>query len=183
MRIGNKFLQNSGETFENISIIGRVAYAGFCLEVFLQEKGYDLEEFRLLLDAWWSFAEMEAVDDYAYKLIECTPETLFDEREDFNTFDYFKAEELTYLKEVYEKCNVLDVIDYVMEQVHEILGFNLYTTVKPPEPYSLKIMEENIYPFLAERLEKMPKIQPFEIYSIKEDSCWGTFHSRKELSI
>lgn len=171
------------EMFEEISIIGRVAYAGYCLEVFLKEKGYHLEDFRLLLESLWAFSEMEAVDDYAYKLIECTPETLFDEREDFNTFDYFNAEELIYMKEVYQNCNDVDVIQYVMEQINEILAFNLYTTVQPPETYSFNIMEKELYPFLAERLERMPKIEPFQIYSIKEENCWGVFYSRKELFI
>lgn len=169
--------------FEKISIIGRVAYSSYCLELFLKQENYNLEKWELLMDALWSFSDMEAVDDYAYKIIECTPETVLDERENFKTFDYFTEEELLFLKELYQSCSDVDVVNYIMEEINEILAFNLYTSSLPPERFSLDIMEKNLYPYMQSKIKNMPQLEPFELYSIKDCECWGIFHSRNEIGI
>lgn len=56
----------------------------------------DLNKWSCLLEALWSFPQYkDAIDDYAYKVIECTPESVLDEREDFSTFEYFTEENLS----------------------------------------------------------------------------------------
>ena len=158
--------------FDDISILGRVAYIIFSIETYLKENE-DNEKWNILLDALWSFTKFDkCIDDYAYKVIECTPENILDEREDFTTFDYFNEKELNEFKDLYTESEYTKTIDYLMEQINEILACNLYTSVKPPEIYSLNIINET-YLYIKQLLgEKTPSIEPFRIYSIYEHTCW-----------
>lgn len=167
--------------FENISIMGRVIYIIYAIEVYLTEKD-DLTRWNILLEALWSFTQYERnIDDYAYKLIECTPENVLDEREDFSTFEYFREEELYELRNLYSASESTAVVDYFMGKIYEILACNLYTTVKPPEEMSLEIIGET-YSYMKKLLGKrLPEVKPFEIYSIYDEdscgkvSCWGRY--------
>lgn len=115
------------------------------------------------------------IDDYAYKVIECTPETILDEREDFSTFEYFAEEELNYFTKIYTDSQYTSVIEYLLQQVNEILSYNLYMTVKPPEEYSLKIINDT-YSYIKELLrEQTPLIDDYQNYSIFDNCCWGIF--------
>lgn len=72
-------------------------------------------------------------------------------------------------------CLHSQFIDYLMQQINEILAFNLYTTVKPPEEYSLKIIN-NTYLYIKKLLkEQTPLINDYKKYSIFDKSCWGNF--------
>lgn len=161
--------------FEKISIIGRVAYIIASLETYL-EKEDDKNKWATLFDALWSFPNYRGcIDDYAYKIIECTPESVLDEREDFSTFEYFNEVEMEYFKKIYMESKYTKEIEYFLQQINEILAFNLYTTVNPPEEYSLKIISET-YMRIRELLrENTPLISDFEKYSIYDNSCWGNF--------
>lgn len=161
--------------FEDISIIGRVAYIVASLERYLEIKD-DKVKWKPLFDVLWSFPYYEGrIDDYAYKVIECTPESILDEREDFTNFEYFQEDELDYFKQIYTHSEYTPVIDYLMQQINEILAFNLYTTVKPPEEYSLKIIN-NTYLYIKKLLkEQTPLINDYKKYSIFDKSCWGNF--------
>lgn len=67
-----------------------------------------------------------------------------------------------------------------MAQINEILAYNLYTSVKPPESFSLKIMEDT-YLYIEKLMgENVPPIKPFEIYSIYDRRCWGNYLLGKE---
>ena len=53
------------------------------LERYLEIKD-DKVKWKPLFDALWSFPYYKGrIDDYAYKVIECAPESILDEREDF----------------------------------------------------------------------------------------------------
>ena len=95
------------------------------------------------MEALWSFPEFDkCIDDYANKVIECTPETILDEREDFTSFEHFGEEELYVFRDLYKRSTYTKTIDYLMGQINEILAYNLYTSVKPPEEISLKIINK-----------------------------------------
>lgn len=166
--------------FENISIMGRVVYIIYTIECYLKEKE-DIREWEILLDALWSFPDCEhCIDDYAYKVIECTPECVLDEREDFKTFDYFNEADLCELKKLYRESACTRTIDYLMEQINEILASNLYTTIEPPEAHSLNIINDT-YQYIEGLMgEKTPSIEPFKIYAIDERQCWGNYTLGKE---
>ena len=161
--------------FEKISIIGRIAYIIASLETYL-EKEDDKNKWATLFDTLWSFPNYRGcIDDYAYKIIECTPESVLDEREDFSTFEYFNEVEREYFKKIYMESKYTKEIEYFLQKINEILAFNLYTTVNPPEEYSLKIISET-YIHIRELLrENTPSISDFEKYSIYDNSCWGNF--------
>lgn len=161
--------------FENISIIGRIAYIIASLERFL-EINDDKSKWEPLLEVLWSFPQYNGgIDDYAYKVIECTPETILDEREDFSAFEYFTEEELNYFKKIYTDSKYTSVIEYLLQQVNEILSYNLYTTMEPPEEYSLKIIKDTYF-YVKELLrEQTPSIDDYKKYSIFDHSCWGIF--------
>lgn len=161
--------------FENISIIGRIAYIIASLERFL-EINDDKSKWKPLFEALWSFPQYNGrIDDYAYKVIECMPETILDERDDFSTFEYFTEEELNYFKKIYADSKYTSVIESLLQQVNEILSYNLYTTIKPPEEYSLKIINDT-YSYIKELLrEHTPSIDDYKKYSIFDNSCWGIF--------
>lgn len=168
--------------FKNISIMGRVIYIIYVIELYVKEKDNNAD-WSILLEALWSFTEYEeCIDDYAYMVVECRPDVVLDEREDFQTFEYFNAEELCKLKKLYMKSSCTEIVDYLMRQINEILGHNLYTSVKPPESFSLKIMEKT-YSYIENLMgENVPIIKPFEIYSIYDWQCWGNYLlGKKEL--
>lgn len=163
------------DSFDNISIIGRVAYIIASLERFL-EINDDKNKWEPLFDALWSFPSYkDCIDDYAYKVIECTPESVLDEREDFSEFEYFTESELESFKKIYKESKYTEEIEYFLQQINEILAINLYTTVKPPEEYSLKIVNQ-IYSHIRALLkDQTPAISDYDKYSIFDNSCWGRF--------
>ena len=67
-----------------------------------------------------------------------------------------------------------------MGQINEILAYNLYTSVKPPEEFSLRIINET-YQYVKNLLgDKTPSTEPFKIYSIHEQHCYGNYTLGKE---
>ena len=169
------------DTFEDISIMGRAVYIIYSIELYLEKKGVE-KEWKKLLDTLWSFSEKDMwIDEYSEKVIECMPDTLFDDREDFSTFEYFQEDELYELRELYTKFDDIKVIDYLISKIDDIIGYNLYTSVNPPEKYSLEVINET-YQYIKRLLGKdNPSIKPFKIYSIFEGGCWGHLYSREEL--
>ena len=161
--------------FRNISIMGRVIYIIYSLECYLRIND-DLQKWHILFDALWSYPQYEhAIDDYAYKVIECMPECVLDEREDFTDFEYFNEAQLDELKELYLHSPHTEVIENLMKQINEILSYNLYTTVYPPENYSLNVISTT-YHYIKKLLnENTPALDDFKIYSIYENDCWGDF--------
>jgi len=108
-------------------------------------------------------------------LVECTPKTVLDERDDLRGFEHFSEAELLKLKALYAGSHCTDTVNYLMTQMNEILAHNLYTTVAPPEDVSLKVICE-LYPYIEKLLgEKTPAVKPLEKYSIYEQDCWGDF--------
>lgn len=68
-----------------------------------------------------------------------------------------------------------------MGQINEILAYNLYTSVKPPEEISLRIINDT-YQYAKNLLgDKTPSIELFEIYSIHERHCYGNYTLGKEV--
>ena len=62
-----------------------------------------------------------------------------------------------------------------------ILAYNLYTSVKSPEEFSLRIINET-YQYAKNLLgDKIPSTEPFEIYSIHEQHCYGNYTLGKEV--
>ena len=69
---------NRDAIFDDISIMGRVIYIIYVIEIYIKEREVT-EDWNRLLEALWSFPEFDkCIDDYAYKVIECTPETILD---------------------------------------------------------------------------------------------------------
>ena len=168
--------------FTNISVMGRVIYIIYSIECYLKERE-DIKQWSILLDALWSFPEYDrCIDDYADKVIECTPGCVLDEREDFNTFEYFREDELSILKKLYTKSESTGIVDYLIEKINEIMGHNLYTCIKAPELYSLEIINDT-YRYIKNIMGKStPLVKPFEIYSIYEEQGWGNYElGRTEL--
>lgn len=172
---------NNGTIFDDISIMGRVIYIIYVIEIYITEREVT-EEWNILLEALWSFPEFDkCIDDYAYKVIECTPETILDEREDFTSFEHFSEEELYAFRDLYTRSTYTQTIDYLMGQINKILAYNLYTSVKPPEEFSLRIINET-YRYVKHLLDdKTPSTEPFEIYSIQDQHCYGNYTLGKDV--
>ena len=172
---------NKSAIFDDISIMGRVIYIIYVIEIYIKERDVT-EEWNKLLEALWSFPEFDkCIDDYAYKVIECTPETILDEREDFTSFEHFSEEELYVFRDLYTRSRYTKTIDYLLGQINDILAYNLYTSVNPPEEYSLRIINET-HQYAKNLLgDKTPSTEPFEIYSIHEQHCYGNYTLGKEV--
>ena len=172
---------NKSAIFDDISIMGRVVYIIYVIEIYIKERDVT-EEWNKLLEALWSFPEFDkCIDDYAYKVIECTPETILDEREDFTSFEHFSEEELYVFRDLYTRSRYTKTINYLLGQINDILAYNLYTSVNPPEEYSLRIINET-HQYAKNLLgDKTPSTEPFEIYSIHEQHCYGNYTLGKEV--
>jgi len=168
------------EMFRDISIMGRVVYIILAIDAYL-EGTEEPERWNRLLEALWSYPEFDRrIDDYAYKVIECSPECVLDERADFETFDYFSKEELMELKNLYSTSAYTETVDYLIGQINEILAYNLYTSVEPPEPFSLKTICET-HRYIEGLLgENTPAAEPLRVFSIYESECWGNYALGRE---
>lgn len=62
--------ESTKKMFEDISILGRVAYALYNLEMYIKEQGETSEIWEKIFQKLWSFSEMEYIDDYMYKFVE-----------------------------------------------------------------------------------------------------------------
>ena len=84
-------------------------------------------------------------------------------------------------RDLYKRSTYTKTIDYLMGQINEILAYNLYTSVKPPEEFSSKIINKT-YQYVKNLLgDKTPSTEPFEIYSIHEQHCYGNYTLGKEV--
>ena len=170
--------------FENISIMGRVAYGFYALEEYLKELGvYYTSSWDILFERFWSFSQFDHVDEYTYLLAECLPDSIL-EFEDFfqsGDWEYITETEFTSFRSLYKGCSMLSDISNILNNIHEMLSIHLYTENKFPAQESLEIMNNELYPFFKSGLKQMPDTAPFLIYSIKDVKCWGVFHSKKVL--
>lgn len=168
------------EMFRGISIMGRVIYIIQAIEVYL-ERAKEQDRWKRMLESLWSYPEYEhCIDDYAYMVVECSPECVLDERADFESFDYFSKEELMELKNLYSTSACTETVDYLMAQINEILAYNLYTSVKPPEPVSLKMICETHRYIEGILGNSTPAAESLTVFSIYERDCWGDYSSGRE---
>lgn len=168
--------------FEDISILGRVAYALYGLEIYIKEQGEDFSEWENIFHKFWSFSEMEYIDDYMYKFVEYIPETVLEfDHYIKDDFEYMTEDEFYCVYKLYENCKCIDGVKFILECIEDILAYHMYSGNLPPAGYSLNIVSEKIYPFFQNKLRKKPEIELFKIYSIYEENCWGEMHSKESV--
>lgn len=163
--------------FENISIIGRALYIAKIIERFLTERGYNLEDFRTMFDAIYSYENFEFVDAYCDNLLECNPDCVLDERDNFDDCEYIKSEDLFKFRQVLKnmKPDDLEILIYLGNSMEEIIAHNLYTGITPPEPYSLSILTKDVIPFMQDKILAMPEFEFDNKFSIYDQWGWGNY--------
>lgn len=168
--------------FASISIIGRVAYSLYGLELYLKEQGEDFSKWEPIFQKLWSFSEIEYVDEYMYLFVEYLAECVLE-------FDYYNADDCEYMTEdefwytyhLYKECKYMDDVNFIMECINDMLGTHMYAGIVPPAEYSLNVISEKVYPFFLKKIKKKIEIEPFKIYSIYDEGCWGKMHSKEIL--
>lgn len=167
--------------FTDISIIGRVAWGIFALEVYLKECNENMDMWKGLFEKLWSFPYMEYVDEYTYMFIEHSPYSILecDNYIQDGDWEYVSEEEFFALRELYTTSEHTQETEYVMDCLQEMLSTHLYTQNTPPAKASLDIMNTRLYLYLADRIKSLPPIEPFKIYSVQDNKCWGCFHSKE----
>lgn len=82
-------------TFENISIRGRMAYLLCSFKRLLIYYNGAIEDWQILLDKLWKFTNVEFVDDWMYEVAEYLPNSIMaDSLEDA---EFISEEELFFL--------------------------------------------------------------------------------------
>lgn len=163
--------------FEEISIIGRALYVAKIMEIYLTEHDYNLEDFCTMFDAIYSYPKFEYVDAYCDNLLECNPECVLDERDNFDDCEYIKSDELFKFRQVLKNMNPddLEILIYLGNRMEDIIGHNLYTGLTPPEPYSLSILTDDVIPFMQDKIKSMPEVKFDHRFSIYDQCGWGNY--------
>ena len=180
---GDIYMSESIQLFEDISIIGRVAYGFYSLEEYLKEIGGYTLDWDILFDKLWVFPQYEFVDEYTYMVTECLPDSIMEFRDysEGGDWEHITEEDFWRFRSMYGQCAELQNVSKILNDIHEMLSSHLYEGTCPPAQGSLDIMSHDLYPFLENLLTQLPSVEPFQIYSIQDSGCWGIFHPREVL--
>jgi len=169
--------------FDNISIIGRIAYGICCLESCILTFGFPKNEWKIVFSWLWSIDKVKYIDDWTYAAIECLPECILE----FSTYDsdwqYINEYVYKHLHKLYSNCPKKDEINEVLYCISEICGCHLYTGVTKPATDSLCVLNNELIPLLKKINVPLPNIEYFKKFTIDENHCWGANISRNMIDI
>lgn len=165
--------------FENVSIVGRIAYGIMCAEEYLIYK-YPDKNWKLVTDDFWKITKLDLWDEWMEEVIEIIPEYLF-EFKDYKTsnFEYLSEEKYNELKRVYDGTN--DDVNTILKLVYDLANSHAYSSIKGKGNESLNQLEK-IIQFLENRGVQIPKDREVQTSLFSERNGWGNPIDGESLS-
>lgn len=169
----------SNYNFENISIVGRIAYGIMCAEEYLIHK-YPDKDWMIVFRDFWEITGLELWDDWMYSVIEIIPECVF-EFDDYasSDFEYLSEEKYNALKKVYENTN--EDVNYVLKMVYDLANSHAYSSIKGNGEESLYRLEK-IIDFIESNNIQAPDIKQVQSHLFSERNGWGNPFNGTKLS-
>ncbi len=147
----------------------------------MKETEENLNSWKTVLEVLWSFSDEEFIDTYCYRLVEFLPECILESDTYDDDWEYVTPELFTELYTLYSSCKCIADIQYIMNLIQDMVGVHLYSKVYPPATESLRILEQQLLPFLQAHVKQLPEIEAFRIFSIHKDQCWDRYHKKEEI--
>lgn len=165
--------------FENISIVGRIAYGIMCEETYLLHK-YPEKNWTVVFEYFWKITDLELWDDWMDEVIEIIPEYLF-EFKDYKSsnFEFLSEEKYNELKIIYANTN--EDVNTILKMVYELANSHVYSSIKGKGQESLCRLKD-IIDFLKKEKIELPDVKEIQMHSFSERNGWGEAFDGSYLS-
>lgn len=168
------------DKFKYVSMRGRVAYGISCLENALLSFKYDFNDWKIVLNYLWEFTSIQYLDDWNDAAVELIPENLTEFRTyEEHEFERLSKQEFEYLYNLYQNIDVS--IDKLIRGIYDLGISHVYTEIEGYGEGSLNSLERLVNFMLINNF-RLPSIEPFLKYSIKENGGWGNKFDSRNLS-
>lgn len=167
-------------SFKDISLNGRVAYAISCFENLLLSLNYNSVMWNDVLKYLWEFTSIQNLEEWNDKIAEIIPENLLE----FNSYeeDDFEYIDKDTFKKLYELYQNIDTkVEFIIRQIFYIGSSHSYSRIDGCGQNSLDQLDILIE-FMRSNSISLPDIKPFLKYSIKENKGWGNDFDGSKLS-
>ena len=156
--------------FENVSIVGRIAYAIMCAEEYLIQK-YPNKDWTIVFKDFWEITSLDLWDDWLEKIIEIIPEYLFEfDSYMLSDFDYLSEEKYNELKELYDGTN--ENVNAILYMLYDLARNSAYSSIKGNGRESLSHLKRIII-FLQTEGVQLPDAKQVQNFSFSEKNGWG----------
>ena len=164
--------------FENISMIGRMAYGILCVESYLQSRFPD-DDWTTLSELMWE-ATSSYWDEWDNKFIEVIPEYLF-EKVSFveSAFDCLTETEYNSFTELLK--DKPSAVNDLLMKLHELQEVYCYTNIPGRGDEAIQIVLD-ICGILTQEGVELPSVSFVEFSSFSEKNGWGEQFDGRKLS-
>lgn len=167
--------------FKDISLRGRVAFSINCLEKYLSNLTIDLNDWNIVLYKYWSFTDIEFLDDWNEIISEILPDNLLEfDNYQKHGFDYLNEDEFQNLYSLYQHIdnNVIEL----MRLIFELGNSHAYSVIMKEGTASLCILQD-ILVFMNSHNIELPPIEVYQSMLIQDNRGWGNKFRGKDYSL
>lgn len=172
---------NNELTFKNISLRGRVAFAINCLEKYLSRLDLNLDDWNIVLHKYWSFTDIEYLDDWNEIISEILPDNLleFDNYQEHG-FDNLNEDEFKKLYILYRHID--DSVMELMRLIFELGSSHAYSVIINEGNASLRIVQDILTCMNSHNIG-LPSIGIYQSMLIQDNRGWGNKFRGKDYSL
>lgn len=165
--------------FENVSVVGRIAYGIMCAEEYLTHK-YPNKDWAIVFKYFWKITELELWDDWMSETIEIIPEYLFEfDNYELSDFEFLTKNKYLNLKKVY--ANTYDDVNAILKMVYDLANSHSYSSISGKGEESLFQLEKIIVLLENEGIA-LPNDKEVKTHLISERKGWGEPFNGMSLS-
>lgn len=165
--------------FENISVVGRIAYGIMCAEEYLIQK-YPDKNWTIIFQDFWKITNLELWDNWMDEIIEIIPEYLF-EFDDYHSseFEFLTEAKYNELKKVFDNTN--NDVNIILKMVYELANSHAYSSINKNGQESLLQLKKIII-FLEKEGINLPEMKEVQTHLFSERNGWGNPFDGTSLS-
>ena len=165
--------------FENISVVGRIAYGIMCAEEYLIHK-YPDKNWTIIFEDFWKITNLELWDNWMDEIIEIIPEYLF-EFNDYQSsgFEFLTEAKYNELKKIFDNTN--DDVNIILKMVYELANSHAYSSINKNGQESLLQLKKIII-FLEKEGINLPEMKEVQTHLFSERNGWGNSFDGTSLS-
>lgn len=167
-------------SFDNISIRGRVAFVIMCFEKYVSVK-YPERDWSRVSEMMWRICDnSDYIDNSANKYMEIIPEYLF-ETDNFAEaeFDYLSEEDFSYFVSIIPNDD--QILNTIMHAAYSIAMEYAYVAIEKDAPDTREYIEDTLKALSDENITA-PDIQLVSKYTFDESDGWGHSFDGRYLS-
>jgi len=156
--------------FENISIIGREAYAILCTESYLNTV-YSEKDWKPIIDTMWKAVESDKRDEWAYSFCDIIPEYLF-EPESFEAANFRSMTKDQYDTYTGLLIDTDENVNIIFTALYDIIMDYAYTSIPGTGEDTLDDLE-SICACLEEKGVALPDERIVAFSAFTQRNGWG----------